>query len=74
MRLRVPLPLLNKLPGRIVGSSFEACDVMLKGVTKTSYLGSKYAVPIVYLDLLHSSIVTLQSEDNVMSKGVITAM
>ena len=74
MTLRVPLTLLNKLPGRIVGSSFEACDVMLQGVTKTSYLGSPYEDPIVYLDLLHSSLVTLQSEDNGMRKGVVTLM
>ena len=72
--LRVPHNLLSKLPEWIAGSSFEPCDVMLKGVAKSSYQGSNYETPIVYLDLLHSSQVTLQSEDLIMRKGVISSM
>ena len=33
-------------------SNFEKCDVIIKGVMKTSYLGTNYQIPMIYLNYM----------------------
>ena len=55
-------------------SNFEKCDVIIKGVMKSSYLGPHYQIPMIYLEYVHSSTIQLQSEALLQKTGVITAM
>lgn len=74
MSLRVPLDLIKTLPKWMESSNFEKCDVIIKGVMKSSYLGPHYQIPMIYLEYVHSSTIQLQSEALLQQTGVITAM
>ena len=72
--LRVPLDLIDNLPKWMESSNFEKCDVIIKGVMKSSYLGTHYQIPMIYLEYVPTSTIQLQSEALLRQTGVITAM